>query len=411
MPHARFQAALAAELAALDARGNPKRFEAVITEVVPAAGGRGPRYRLAGEGKKPFLKFNSNNYLGMNLRREVIEAEEHASRRFGTGPGAVRFISGTYAPHVALEAKLAAFHGREAAMIFSSAYATMIGTFVPLVSAETGFVSDALNHNCIINALKLARPKEKRVYAHNAVGELDARLGELAAAGCRRALVVTDGIFSMRGDHAPLAEIFAVARQWNDRFPEDVAVIVDDSHGVGAYGPTGRGTEEQLGVAGESDVLIGTLGKAFGVNGGYVVGSHVLIDFLRESAPTYIYSNPITPAEAAAALAAVELLDGPQGRPLIAHLRAVTKQFRDGLVALGYETLPGEHPVVPLFVRDTPKTVALVKHLRAHGILATGLNYPVVPKGDETIRFQLSADHTTADVAEVLAVLASFPGR
>ncbi len=207
----------------------------------------------------------------------------------------------------------------------------MIGTFVPLVTPETGLVSDALNHNCIINALKLARPKEKRVYAHNAVAELDARLGELAAAGCRRALVVTDGIFSMRGDHAPLAEIVAVARKWNDRFPEDVVVIVDDSHGVGAYGPTGRGTEEQLGVPGESDVLIGTLGKAFGVNGGYVVGSRVLIDFLRESAPTYIYSNPITPAEAAAALAAVELLDGPAGPGLIAHLRAVTRQFRDGL--------------------------------------------------------------------------------
>jgi glycine C-acetyltransferase len=411
MPDARFLQALAAELAALDARGNPKRFESVITEVIPAHGSDGPRYRLAGEGDKPFLKFNSNNYLGMNLRREVIAAEEAASRRFGAGPGAVRFISGTYAPHVALEAKLAAFHGREAGMIFSSAYATMIGTFVPLVTPETGLVSDALNHNCIINALRLARPKEKKVYAHNDLAELESRLGELAEAGCRRALVVTDGIFSMRGDHAPIAGIVELARRFDDRFPENVVVIVDDSHGVGAYGPTGRGTEEQLGVPGESDVLIGTLGKAFGVNGGYVVGPRVLIDFLRESAPTYIYSNPITPAEAAAALAAVELLDGPAGAGLIAHLRAVTKRFRDGLVALGYETLPGEHPIVPLFVRDTPKTVELVKHLRTHGVLATGLNFPVVPKGDETIRFQLSADHTVVDVDQVLDVLASFPGR
>jgi glycine C-acetyltransferase len=284
----------------------------------------------------------------------------------------------------------------------------MIGTFVPLVTSETAIVSDELNHNSIINAIKLARPKEKRVYRHNDMREFAARLEEVAGS-CRRALVVTDGIFSMRGDHAPLDELFAVARRADAAFPENVVVIVDDSHGVGAYGPTGRGTEEQLGVAGGSDVLVGTLGKAFGVNGGYVTGARTLVDYLRETAPMYIYSNPITPAEAAAAIAAVDLLDGPEGAELIGHLRAVTRRFRDGLLGLGLETLPGEHPVVPLFVRDTPRTVALVQHLRAHGILATGLNYPVVPKGDETIRFQLSVDHTTRDVDYVLETLAGFP--
>jgi glycine C-acetyltransferase len=410
MPTERFLAALATELAALDARGNPKRHESVITEVVPAANGRGPRYLLAGEGPREFLKLNSNNYLGLNLHPEVIAAEEEASRRYGAGPGAVRFISGTYAPHVELEARLAAYHGREAAMIFSSAYATMIGTFVPLVTSETALVSDELNHNCIINAIKLARPKEKRVYRHNDMADADAKLGEVAGS-CRRALVVTDGVFSMRGDHAPLDRLFAVADRHDAAFPENVVVIVDDSHGVGGYGPTGRGTEEQLGVAGRSDLLIGTLGKAFGVNGGYVVGAQRLIDYLRETAPMYIYSNPITPAEAAAAIRAVEIADGPEGRQRIAHLRAMTKRFRDGLVAMGLETLQGEHPVVPLFVRDTPKTVALVRHLRHHGILATGLNFPVVPKGDETIRFQLSADHTEKDVDEVLTALASFIDR
>lgn len=407
MPHDRFLTALGAELATLDARGNPKRFESVITGVIPAADGFGPRYRLAGQGDRPFLKMNSNNYLGMNLRPEVIEAEERASRRYGAGPGAVRFISGTYEPHVALEAKLAAFHGREAAMIFSSAYATMIGTFVPFVTPETAIVSDELNHNCIINAIRLSRPKEKRVYRHNDMADFEAKLLEVAGA-CRRALVITDGIFSMRGDHAPLAELMAIARRHDEAFPENVVVLVDDSHGVGAYGPTGRGTEEQLG-SGPSDLLIGTLGKAFGVNGGYVVGPQRVIDFLRETAPMYIYSNPITPAEAAAALAAVELLDGPGGRELIAHLRAMTRRFRDGLIALGLETLPGEHPVVPLFVRDTPRTAALVAHLRARGILATGLSYPVVPKGDETIRFQISADHSAKDVDQALAALAEFP--
>ena len=406
MPHDRFVDALVRELAALDARGNPKRHESVITAVVPPAEGFGPRYLLAGEGQRRFLKMNSNNYLGMGLRREVIAAEEEAVRRFGAGPGAVRFISGTYAPHVELEARLAAFHAREAAMIFSSAYAAMIGTFVPLVTPETALVSDELNHNCIINAIRLARPKDKRVYRHNDTLDFEAKLLEVAGA-CRRALVVTDGIFSMRGDHAPLHEILTVAHRHDARFPENVVVIVDDSHGVGAYGPTGRGTEEHL-RSGPADLLVGTLGKAFGVNGGYVAGPRAVIDFLRESAPMYIYSNPITPAEAAAALAALDVLERERGAELLAHLRATTRRFRTGLVALGFETLEGDHPVVPLFVRDTARTTALVRHLRAHGVLATGLNYPVVPKGDETIRFQISADHTEKDVDSVLDVLAKF---
>jgi glycine C-acetyltransferase len=406
MPHDRLLHALAGELATLDGRGNPKRYESVVVDVVPAADGFGPRYLLADEGERPFLKMNSNNYLGMNLRREVVEAEEAAARRFGAGPGAVRFISGTYQPHVELEARLAEFHGREAAMIFSSAYATMIGTFLPLVTPETALVSDELNHNCIINAIRLARPKEKRVYRHNDVEDFEEKLAGVAG-DCARVLVITDGIFSMRGDHAPLHELLTVARQYDARFPENVVVIVDDSHGVGAYGPTGRGTEERT-RSGPADVLVGTLGKAFGVNGGYVVGAHALIDYLRETAPMYIYSNPITPAEAAAALAALEILDGEGGADLLAHLRAVTRRFRDGLVALGLETLQGEHPVVPLFVRDTPRTVDLVAHLRAHGVLATGLSYPVVPRGDETIRFQVSADHTEKDIDFVLEVLSRF---
>ena len=407
MPFHRLSQALNAEIAVIDGRGSSKRHEVVIVDVVPPQGGHGPRYLLQGEGQKPFLKMNSNNYLGMGLRPRVVRAEEAAVGRFGCGPGAVRFISGTYAPHIELEATLARFHGREAAMIFSSAYASMLGVFTPLVSEETALVSDALNHNCIINAIKLARPKEKRVYRHNDVAELDARLTEVE--GCKRALVVTDGIFSMRGDEAPLPAIFAAARKHDAAFPENVVVIVDDSHGVGAFGATGRGTEEASG-SGPADVLIGTLGKAFGVNGGYVTGAAGLIDFLRESAPTYIYSNPITPAEAAAAKKAVEILDGPDGKGILQHLAARTRQFRDGLVRLGFETLQGTHPVVPLFVRDTPKTTALVRHLLKHGVLATGLNYPVVPKGDETIRFQVSADHTEKDIDFVLDVLAGFGG-
>jgi glycine C-acetyltransferase len=176
---------------------------------------------------------------------------------------------------------------------------------------------------------------------------------------------------------------------------------------VGAFGDTGRGTEELSG-AGAVDVLIGTLGKAFGVNGGYVTGSQVLADFLREKAPMYIYSNPITVGEAAAATAAVSVVDSDEGRSMLRHLAAMTARFEEGLVDLGLETIPGPHPVVPLMVRDTDRTADLVRHLYDNGVLATGLNYPVVPKGDEEIRFQVNADHTEVDIDGVLEVLASF---
>ncbi len=409
MPIARLHEALAAELAEMEAAGTRKGPEDVVTAVLPAADGRGPRFRLAGEGERAFLRMNSNGYLGMSLRPEVMAAEEQAARRLGTGPGAVRFISGTYAEHRDLEAALARFHGREAGMIFSSAYATTLGVLTPLLSAETAVISDELNHNCIINAIRLARPGGKAIYRHNDVGELEERLEEAAAAGHRRVLVVTDGIFSMRGDHAPLAEIMELARRFDERFAQNVIVVVDDSHGVGAFGETGRGVEEFTGAA-PADLLIATLGKALGVNGGYVVGSRGILDYLREKAPMYIYSNPITPAEAAAAGAALALLDSAEGRRLLAHLRDMTERFESGLVERGFETIPGTHPVVPLVVRDTARTRALVSHLRANGILATGLAFPVVPAGEEEIRFQVSADHTPADIDEVLAALATFPG-
>jgi len=408
MPLDRIERLLADELTALDATGTRKGGEAVITAVRPPSGRHGPRYRLAGEGDRAFLRMNANGYLGMALRAEVIAAEEGAVRAFGTGPGAVRFISGTYAPHVELERRLAAFHGREAAMVFSSAYATVMGILPALITPETTVISDALNHNCIINAVRLARPKAKHVYAHLDMRSLEARL-VAAATSCRRAVVVTDGIFSMRGDHAPLGEIVALARRFDGRLPEGVVVVVDDSHGVGALGATGRGSEEHTGAT--ADLLIATLGKALGVNGGYVVASRVVVDYLREKAPFYVYSNPITPGEAAAACRALEILDGPTGRALLDHLQTVTGRFREGLAALRYETLPGDHPVVPLLVRDTARTRALVTHLRTRGVLATGLAYPVVPKGDEEIRFQISADHTAADIDEALAALADFPDR
>ncbi len=405
MPIEKLTPVLDAKLEEFAQSGRLKGSEAVTTGMVEPAAGKGPRFLIEGHGERPFLRMNSNSYMGLSFATRVMAAEEEAVRRYGVGPGAVRFISGTWAPHVKLEKRLAEFHGREAGMLFSSAYATVMGVIPPLVSDKTVVISDELNHNSIINAISLARPAEKRIYGHLDFNELTRQLGAFTSK-CRRAVVVTDGVFSMRGDHARLDEIMRIAKQFHPLYAEGVIVIADDSHGVGAFGETGRGTEEVVG--GKVDVLIGTLGKAFGVNGGYVVSSQSVVSYLRETSPFYIYSNPITPAEAEAARTSVERVDSQEGRGLLAHLRAMTERFRDGLRKLGLETVAGEHPVVPLLVRDTARTAALVRHLRDKGILATGLAFPVVPRGEEEIRFQISADHTTADIDEALSALASF---
>jgi glycine C-acetyltransferase len=408
MPIQGLNQVLASKLDEMKQAGRLKGKEAIIRGIAPPVPGRGRRYFLEGEGEQPFLRMNSNGYLGMSFRSEVITAEEEAVRKFGTGPGAVRFISGSWSPHTFLERRLARFHGREAAMLFSSAYATVMGVLPPLTTDKTAVISDELNHNCIINAIALARPAEKHIYRHLDMAELERCLAA-SAKTCTRAIIVTDGVFSMRGDHAPLDRIVALARKYDAGFPENAVVVVDDSHGVGAFGQTGRGTEEYT-KAGSVDILVATLGKAFGVNGGYVAGAETIVRYLRETSPFYIYSNPITPAEAAAALKAVDLVDGPIGLGLLAHLRAMTGRFKAGLAKLGFETLPGEHPVVPVMLRDSGRTSALVAHLRSRGILATGLNFPVVPKGEEEIRFQIGADHVPADIDEALDALRSFGG-
>jgi glycine C-acetyltransferase len=220
--------------------------------------------------------------------------------------------------------------------------------------------------------------------------------------------VVSDGIFSMRGDQAPLAELTALCRRYRDAFAEGLFTVIDDSHGVGACGASGRGVEESAG--GRADLLVATLGKGLGVNGGYAVASGPVIAYLRETSPFYVYSNPITPPEAAAAGAALAILDSEEGRQRLARLRGLSDRFRAGLAGAGFEVLAGDHPIVPLLVRDTGKTAALVKHLFDHDILVTGLNYPVVPRGEEEIRFQVNAEQTAADLDQVLRVLARFGG-
>jgi len=404
MPHQRLDDTLAAEVSALRDTGTAKGREAVIVGIEPGQGGLGPRLILDGSEQR-FLRMNSNSYLGLSRHPAVVGAEEAATREFGAGPGAVRFISGTYQAHIDLEQLLAGFHERPASMIFSSAYAAVVSTLVPLITPDTVVLSDELNHNCIINALRLARPASREVYPHLDYDTLDVLLGKQV--GVRRAIVVTDGVFSMRGDYADLSALMDITRRHDSRFEENVVLVVDDSHGVGAFGESGRGTEEVTG-SGPVDLLIGTLGKAFGVNGGYVAGSQTVVDYLKEKAPMYIYSNPITVGEAAAATAALSIVDSTEGRSLLTHLAAMTGRFESGLVDLGFETIAGPHPVVPMMVRDTDRTTRLVRHLRDIGVLATGLNYPVVPKGDEEIRFQVNADHTEADIEYVLEVLSAF---
>ena len=390
----------------LENEGRLKGKEYIVTKVKRSDGEKGPRYFLKGKGNQEFLKMNSNSYLGMSLREEIIQIEKAATTEYGVGPGAVRFISGTFLPHRKLEKKLAKFHSRDDAMLFSSAYTTVVGILTPLITSETIVISDELNHNCIINALRLSRPKDKKIYKHLDIKELEKRILE-SIHNADRLIIITDGIFSMRGDYAPLDIISKLSEKYDKDFTENIILIVDDSHGIGAYGKTGRGTEEITRTAGV-DILIGTLGKAFGVNGGYVTSNQAIITYLRESAPMYIYSNPISPAEASAALKSLEILDSRQGKDILNHLHAMTEKFEKGLIELGYEIIRSEHPIVPLMVRDTKKTTDLVKYLINNGILGTGLNYPVVPRGDEEIRFQINADHTSYDIDYALKILKEY---
>ena len=349
---------------------------------------------------------NSNSYLGLSLNDEVIKASEKAIKNFGAGPGSVRFINGTFSTHIQLEKKLSSFHKKQSAILFSSAYSAVCGVISPLISEDTAVLSDALNHNSIINAIKLSKPKQKLIYPHLDMAALEKNLQELKG-HCRRVLIISDGIFSMRGDYPDLKKMVAIAKNYSSHFEEGVITIIDDSHGIGAYGKNGRGTcevSEEYGV----DIVISTLGKALGVNGGYAVSDKKIIEYLRETSPFYIYSNPIGAGEAGAALKSLEILTSSKGIELLLYLQDISNYFRRNIVSLGYEIINGIHPIVPLMVRDTAKTVKLVEYLKQKSILATGLKYPVVPYGDECIRFQVNCLHTKYDIDCVLEALEKY---
>ena len=399
----RLDAALTQELADLAAQGRAKAPERVISGYLPPDGERGPRYTLEGESGS-FLRLNSNSYLSLSNHPRLIETADAATRACGVGPGAVRFIDGTWHQHRRLEEAVARFTGKAAARIFNSAYTANCGLALAIGSPSTHWIGDQLNHNSIIRALRIAGvPGERKgIYAHNDMDDLRRRLDEVGAE-VERVVVIFDGIFSMRGDFAPIDRIAQICEQYLPRFRDGVITVVDDSHGLGAYGATGRGTAEYCGAS--PDIIVGTFGKAFGVNGGFIAASRTVVEAVRQKADTYIYTNPLSMADCAAALCALEICDGEEGRKLLTDLRDRTLQLRSGLDRLGLESIPGPHPVVPLMVRDTGKTRDLVQRLFENNILVVGLTFPVVPRGDESIRFQVNAAHTAADIEYVLEVL------
>lgn len=398
--------ALMKDINVLKKEGRAKVPERVIVDYLPSSNGKGPRYKLKGQSQE-FLRMNSNSYLSLSNHPKLIEAADEATKKFGVGPGAVRFIDGTYQSHIELEEKIAQFCKMPAAKIFNSAYTANCGLALAISNDNTFWIGDQLNHNSIIRAMRIAGiPREnKAIYRHNDVKDLN-KIMEKIPASMERVIAITDGVFSMRGDYAPLDKIIKVCEKYNNKFKDGVITVIDDCHGTGAYGDSGRGTPEFTDA--KPDIITTTFGKAFGVNGGAILASLEVIEAVRQKSDTYIYTNPLSAADCAAAVKAIEIAGGPEGRERLKNLKDRIKQFRKGLTDLGFESIPGPHPVVPLLVRDTKKTHEMVGYLFKKGILVVGLTYPVVPRGDETIRFQINAAHTKLDVDFALETLADF---
>ncbi len=406
MPIEHLDQSLRQEIEVLQAEGRAKAPERIIVDYIPPAGEKGPRYILKGVPRE-FIRMNSNSYLSLSNHSALIKAADEAAKKFGVGPGAVRFIDGTFHHHVALEERIARFLNKPAAKIFNSAYTSNCGLALALSGRQTFWVGDELNHNSIIRAMRIANvPGERKgIYPHNNMEELRKCLDKVPG-GVERVIVMFDGIFSMRGDYAPTDRIREIAEMYDHKFKDGVITVMDDSHGIGAYGKTGRGTAEFTGA--QPDVIVGTFGKAFGVNGGFVAASETIVEAIRQKADTYIYTNPLGVADCAAAIEALDICDSPEGLARRTNLNERIQQFREGIDSLGLESIPGPHAIVPLMVRDTAKTHQIVEILFGKGILVVGLTFPVVPRGGETIRFQLNAAHTKGDVDYVLDVLSAL---
>lgn len=399
---------LSSELKRLDDASSSKRQEKIIegfTKDNP------PQAIIGG---KNYYVFNSNDYLSLRFHPRLKQKEKEATEKYGTGPGAVRFISGTLKIHKDLEKELARFHQKEEAMIFSSAFATNQGVIFPLivgqskntlVSDKVLVVSDELNHRSIIDAIRLAKlPKEqKAIFKHLDISNLELIIKN-AINKFDRLLIITDGVFSMLGEVQKLKAITNLKKQYDEKFKNGILVVVDDAHGVGVLGKIGQGSEEEEKC--NVDVLIGTFGKAFGTDGGYVVSKKVIIDYLRESAATYIYSNNLTAGTAGASLEALKIIQEEEGlkirKKLIDNINYFKKTAQDEKIPMAANSF---HPIQPVLIGDTKKNKQIVAELLNFGFLTTAISYPVVPPGCDEIRIQINANHNKKTINLLIGAL------
>ena len=330
------------------------------------------------------LNLCANNYLGLADDPRIVEAAKEALDRWGFGMASVRFICGTQDIHKQLEHRISAFLGTADTILYPSCFDANGGLFETILGEQDAVISDELNHASIIDGIRLCRARRLR-YKNRDMADLEAQL--TSAADARRRLIATDGVFSMDGYVAPLREICDLAERY------DAMVMVDDSHAVGFVGPGGRGTPELHGVSDRVDIVTGTLGKALGgASGGFTSGRSEIVDLLRQRSRPYLFSNSVAPAVVGASLKVLDLLDSSDD--LRARLAANTAFFRDAMTGLGFDVLPGDHPIVPVMIGDAAGAARLADRLLGKGVYVIGFSYPVVPVGKARIRTQVSAAHT-----------------
>ena len=371
------------ELTSLDEQG-------LLTNIRSLASPQGARIIVNGESK---LNFCSNNYLGLGNDPRLREAAKKAIDQWGVGPGAVRTIAGTMDFHLELESRLAKFKNVEATISFQSGFTANLATIPALVGKGDLIFSDELNHASIIDGCRLSRAKIVP-YKHNDVDDLRRVIAEYAP--FEKALLVTDGVFSMDGDLAPLDKLADVAEEHNLIF------MVDDAHGEGVMGYGGRGIVDHFNVHDRVDVEIGTLSKAFGVVGGYVAGKKIIVDWLRQRGRPFLFSSAVTPADAAACIAAVDVLE--ESTDLVDKLWDNARYFKSGMQALGYDIGKSETPITPVMLGEATLAQKVSRRLFEEGVFGTAIAFPTVPKGKARIRVMLSAAHSRQDLDEALAV-------
>jgi glycine C-acetyltransferase len=349
-----------------------------------------PQSSHIGVAEREVLNLCANNYLGLANHPAVVGAAEEALKNWGYGLASVRFICGTQQVHKQLENRISEFLKTEDTILYGSCFDANGGLFETLLDAEDAIVSDELNHASIIDGIRLSKAKRFR-YRNGDMADLQAKLNEAKEAGSRHILIATDGVFSMDGYIAKLPEICDLADQHN------ALVMVDDSHAVGFMGEAGRGTPEHCGVEGRVDIITGTLGKALGgASGGYTSGRKEIVEYLRQRSRPYLFSNSVAPPIVAASLKVLDLLTSSSA--LREQLKQNTAFFRKEMTALGFNILPGEHPIVPVMIGDAALASRMADALLAKGIYVIGFSYPVVPQGKARIRVQISAAHTPEDL-------------